>query len=137
MRKKLVHYALCGLDYIYLEDVPVRRTVYGEVIETDMAVIERSVAAEIVSRGLPLRGAEVQFLRKSLGFSLARFGEILGYSAPAILKWERARFKRLLIANEVAVRALAAEKLGISMEGKLSVLKGAAETPDRVVLRVA
>jgi len=132
-----MQYAICGLDYVYLENVPVRRTVYGDVIDEDPALIERLIATEIVRRGVPLRGAEVQFLRKTLGLSMARFGKLLGLSAAAILKWERARSQRLLPANEVAVRALIAEQLDLAIEGKFSVLKGMADTPERLMLRVA
>src|SRR3990172_2610369 len=99
MRKKLLHYTICGLDYVYLANVPVRQTTHGEVIDADPARIEREISGEIIRRGVPIRGAEVQFLRKSLGASLQKFAMLLGLSAPAILKWERARMKRLAPIN--------------------------------------
>jgi len=134
---KIMRYAICGLDYVYLENVPIQHTSHGDVIEADLALIEREIAREIVLQGIPIRGAEVQFLRKSLGLSMERFGRLLGLSAPAILKWERARKKRLQPTNEVAVRALMAEQLNISVEGKFTVLKGMPETPERLSLHVA
>ena len=79
----------------------------------------------------------MQFLRKSLGLSMEKFARLLGLSAPAILKWERAGTKRLEPISEVAVRALPAEQLGIEMDGKFTVLKGSPETPTRLSLRVA
>jgi DNA-binding transcriptional regulator YiaG len=82
------------------------------------------------------RGAEVQFLRKALGLSLDKFGRMLGLSGPAILKWERAREKRLHPLNEVAVRALLAEKLEIPLEGKFSTLRGMPRTPERILMQV-
>ena len=88
-------------------------------------------------QGIPIRGAEVQFLRKSLDLSMEKFGRLLGLSAPAILKWERARIKRLAPINEVAVRALMAEHLSIEMKGRFTVLKGNPETPTKLLLRVA
>lgn len=137
MKKRTIHYRLCGLDYVYLEDVPVRQTRYGEALAADLCLVERDIAREIVRRGIPIRGAEMQFLRKSLGLSLAKFGGLLGLSAPAILKWERARTKRLEPINEVAVRALMAEQLGIEMKAAFTALKGSSETPTRLSLRVA
>lgn len=134
MRRKLVHYAICGLDYVYLANVPVRRTSQGEVIDADPARIEREIACEIVRQGVPIRGAEVQFLRKCLGTSLQKFGTLLGLSAPAILKWERARMKRLAPINEVAVRALMAEMLDIQLEGKFTVLRGNHDIPRQLAL---
>jgi DNA-binding transcriptional regulator YiaG len=100
-------------------------------------LIERAIAREIVRQGIPIRGAEVQFLRKSLDLSLEKFGRLLGLSAPAVLKWERARTKRLSPINEVAVRALMAEHLSIEMKGRFTVLKGNPETPTKLLLRVA
>ena len=132
-----MHYAICGLDYVYLENVPVRQTRHGWIVDADMGQVEREIAGEIVRRGIPIRGAEVQFLRKALGLSLNAFGRRLGLSAPAVLKWERGREKRLSPINEVAVRASIAEHLEIPLEGKFTVLKGKDTTPERLSLRVA
>ncbi len=136
MKNKLIHYAACGLEYVYI-DVPVFQTRHGEVVAADLSVIERVTAREIVRRGIPIRGAEVQFLRKCLSMSLEKFGRFLGLSAPAILKWERDRTRRLAPINEVAVRALMAECLHIKLEGTLTALKGNAERPKRLCLKVA
>jgi hypothetical protein len=137
MRKKLVPYSICGLDYVYLKNVPTRQTTHGEILDVDIAAIELEIAGEIVRQGIPIKGAEVQFLRKSLGLSLEKFGKLLGLSAPAVLKWERARTKRLAPINEVAVRALMAEKLDIELQGRFTTLKGNSETPSRLYLKVA
>ena len=137
MRKRTLHYAVCGLEYVYLRNAPIRQTGSGEVLDADPRLIEWEIACEIVRRGVPIRGAEMQFLRKSLGASLETFGRLLELSAPAILKWERARTKRLAPVNEVAVRALMAEKLGLEIDGKFTVLQGCSVTPSRLTLRVA
>ena len=137
MRNRTIRYTICGLDYVYLENIPVRQTKHGEVLDVDLEVIEREIASEIVGQGIPIRGAEVKFLRKSLGLSMERFGTLLGLSPPAILKWERDSKKRLHPTNEVAVRALMAEQLNIILEGKFTVLKGKAVNPGRLTLRIA
>jgi DNA-binding transcriptional regulator YiaG len=134
MRKRLMRYAICGLDYVYLENAPVRQTRHGSILVADIGQVEREIAREIVRQGVPIRGAEVQFLRKSLSLSLEAFGKRLGLSAPAILKWERAREKRLAPVNEVAVRALIAEHLNIPLEGKFTVLKGKDEIPLKIAV---
>jgi DNA-binding transcriptional regulator YiaG len=125
------------LDYVYLKDVPVQATNHGEVLAVDLALIEKDIAREIVRRGIPIRGAEVQFLRKSQSLSMERFGKLLGISAPAILKWERARARRLHPINEVAVRALMAERLSIDMGGRFTELRGNSGTPKRLSFKVA
>jgi DNA-binding transcriptional regulator YiaG len=137
MRSKMMHYAICGLDYVYLKNVPIRNTTHGQVLAVDMSVVEVEIAREIVKQGIPIRGAEVQFLRKSLALSMDRFGKLLGLSAPAILKWERARTRRLAPINEVAVRALMAEQLDVELKGRFTILKGNAKTPTRLCLKVA
>jgi DNA-binding transcriptional regulator YiaG len=137
MRNRTIRYTICGLDYVYLENIPVRQTKHGEVLDVDLEVIEREIAGEIVGQGIPIRGAEVKFLRKFLGLSMERFGALLGLSPPAILKWERDLEKRLHPTNEVAVRALMAEQLNIILEGKFTVLKGKAVNPGRLTLRIA
>ena len=103
----------------------------------DLALLERDIAKEIVREGVPIRGAEVRFLRKSICSSMDQFGALLGLTAPAILKWEREPQKRLHPTHEVAVRALMAEKLNIAIEGRFTVLKGQAATPSRLAIRVA
>jgi DNA-binding transcriptional regulator YiaG len=132
-----MRYTLCGLDYVYLENVPIRRSKHGDVIAIDIEVIEHNIAREIIRRGIPIRGAEVQFLRKSIGMSMEKFGKILGLSAPAILKWERMRNRRLQPINEVALKAMMAEQLDVQLNGTFTVLKGLDETPERLSLRVA
>jgi DNA-binding transcriptional regulator YiaG len=137
MRKGSVQYKICGLDYVYLKNVPIQATRHGDVLDVDVSIIEREIAREIVRQGVPIRGAEVVFLRKSLGLSMEKFGRCLGLSGPAILKWERAQTKRLEPINEVAVRALMAEELDIELQGKFTVLKGKPGTPARLLLSVA
>jgi putative transcriptional regulator len=131
-----LHYQMCGLEYVFLEGVRVRHTEHGDAIDADLGRIEKEIASEIVRRGVPIRGAEVRFLRKTLGLSLERFGRLLGLTAPAILKWERAREKRLDPTNEVSVRALVAELMNILLEGRFSVLRGNQHTPVRLALEV-
>ena len=101
--RKTVHYKISGLSYVFLKDAPVVHTRFGDALAVDLSLVERKIAREIVKQGVPLRGAEVQFLRKCLGFSMEKFATRLGLSAPAILKWERARKKRLEPVNEVGV----------------------------------
>jgi transcriptional regulator with XRE-family HTH domain len=136
MSRKVIPYKIYGLDYVCLENAPIRHTKHGDILAADPATIENEVAREIICQGVPIRGAEVQFLRKCLGLSMERFGRLLGLSAPAILKWERAREKRLQLPNEIAVRVLIAEALNISLDGKLSTLKGMPDTPRRLLVQV-
>jgi DNA-binding transcriptional regulator YiaG len=123
-----------GLEYVTVTGIPVRKTAHGNVVDMDTGLIEKAVAKLIIQEKVPLRGIEFNFIRKVLGMSLGRIGAELGISAPAVLKWERAKKKRLDPINEVAVRALMAEKLGVRIPGKFSLLLGDAKTPEKLTV---
>ena len=108
---------------------------YGEGIQAQvLGEVEHQVAAEIISHKLPIRGAEVVFLRKSLGLSRLEFAKGLSLSDVAVLKWERAADKRLAPINEVAVRAYFAQRLKIKLEGTFDALIGDESTPKKLVV---
>jgi DNA-binding transcriptional regulator YiaG len=134
--KKIMKYGMSGLDYVWIE-VEIKSSLEGDVITVPLNQIEEAVAKEIIRQGVALRGKEVEFLRKSLKLSLEKFGNLLGISAPAVLKWERASEIRLHPMNEVAVRALVAEMLGVRIAGKFSVLLGQKTFPKKLILEVA
>jgi DNA-binding transcriptional regulator YiaG len=136
MKTKTIDYGSSGLSYVRVT-VPVRSTSQGEVVAIPLARIEEAVARALIEKGIPLRGAEVAFLRKALGLSLALLGNELGVSAPAVLKWERAHETRLHPMNEVALRALVAEHFGLPLAGHFSVLLGCDKAPATLRLRVA
>ena len=136
MAKKTIHYRLCGLDYVYLI-VPVLKLKTGEeIIDLPMGVIDRGIAFKIIEERIPIRGAEVSFLRKALGFSLKEWADKFGLSAAGVLKWERTRENRLALVNEAAVRALCAEHLGVEFEGIWSELVADDKTPKKVSVKL-
>jgi len=135
MKTKTIDFGSSGLSYVHVT-VPVKSSSHGEVIAVPLARIEKAVAVELIRKGIPLGGAEITFLRKVLGLSLQKLGDELGVSAPAVLKWER-EAGRLHPINEVALRALVAEHLGISLEGHFSVLLGRDHPPTTLRLKVA
>jgi DNA-binding transcriptional regulator YiaG len=126
-----------GLHYVEVRQVPYMmspRKDVGKVIQPDLGEIEKRVASEIIRQQVPLRGQEVNFLRKALGLSMEKFAVSIGLTAASVLKWERTRNKRLAPINEAAVRSLVAEKLGIDIPGKFSSLVGAKESPRKLTV---
>ena len=119
MKKKAINQGYYGLKYITVEFTGDR------ISSSSVDEIDHKVSEYIIKHRSPLRGVEVRFLRKTLSLSLAALGQHLGLSAPAILKWERAENERLAPINEVAVRVLFAELLGVHLTGKFSELMGA------------
>jgi DNA-binding transcriptional regulator YiaG len=126
-----------GLDYLTITGVPIRETAHGEVIDIPYERLERLVAKAIVKNAVPIRGLEVKFLRKALGLSLGAFAKELELTAPGVLKWEKAAKERLLMPNEAAVRAFAAEKLGIRIDGRLSQLVPSRDRAEKLELEAS
>lgn len=123
-----------GLEYIQLA-LPVKQTKHGEVLAIDIQEVDRSIAQALIRSQVPLRGVEVEFLRKTLGLSMAHFGAELSISGTAVMKWERAAKKRLDPINEVAVRALMAEAFKVKLPAKFSTLRGTEETPSELKVK--
>jgi transcriptional regulator with XRE-family HTH domain len=94
------------------------------VIDLDPATLDRLAAIAVLIEKIPLRGKEVQFLRKVIGLSMEKFAGKLGLSSGTIFHWEKAELDRLATVNELAVRSLVAEELGIEISGKFSDLLG-------------
>jgi len=121
---------------VEVKNVPVQKSErFGEVMSAEVSGrIERIVARVILERGVPLRGAEVQYLRAVLAMSQRQLGDLLGYSGVAILKWERAKSRRLDRVNEIAVRALMADRYGVKIDSAWDSLVGASEVPKKVLI---
>lgn len=125
-----------NLGYVQVKNVPVERSKrFGELISAEVSgSVERMVARALLERGVPLRGAEVQFLRTVLGISQRQLGELLGYSGVAILKWERSKARRLDRVNEVAVRALMADRYDVKIDTSWESLLGAGVMLKRLIV---
>jgi hypothetical protein len=112
------------LEYIIFKDVPMKSSPHGEVIDTDIHILELMAAKAIIELRVPIRGKELSFLRKVMGLSYEKFAGPLGLSAATVMHWEKAKEDRLHEINEVAVRAYLAELLDLKIDGKFSSLLG-------------
>ena len=126
-----------GLDYVVFKNVPMRDSKWGEVIDLNPELMEKSVAEALISKRVPLRGLEVKFLRKTLGLSLEKFANALNISDSTVFKWEAKPRVRLHSINEAVVRAFFAEQLEVTLPGKLSVLIGTDRAPNELVLKAS
>ena len=136
MKLKTIHYQICGLDYIFIQAPVSKATNKEEYINLPMGVIEKAIARRLIEARVPIKGAEVVFLRKTFGMTLKDWAAEFGLSAAGVLKWEKSRESRLSKVNEAAVRALSAEKLDLPMLGKWSNLVAKANTPKRLSLKM-
>ena len=119
------------------QNVPMRESKWGDVIELKESIMEKLAAEAIITHRIPLRGCEVKFLRKALGLTYERFAAELGVSPSTACKWEQKPDGRLHSFNEAALRAFFAEKLDLEISGKLSELIGTEESPDELVLKAS
>lgn len=127
-----------GLNWLTVTGIPVTKTKFGKGVSSEvLKKIEEMVSTYIVVKRVPICGAEVEFLRKSFGYSLGRMGAEIGFSPTSILKWERAKEKRLEKVNEVGVRAWAADKLKLEISGRFSKLIGISEEQEPITLNAA
>lgn len=131
-RTKTLHYTLCGLEYVYIVNAPIGIDDGEEYIDIPPEQIDRMIAVELVRQGVPLRGREVIYLRKALKMNRNQWAEKLGVTASGILRWEQGGDKRLSKINEVAIRMLCAEELGVELEGKWSSVVAGSELPERL-----
>lgn len=115
---------LVPLDYIIFTDVPMKKSKYGDILDMDSSLLESMAAKAIIQQRIPLRGREVKFLRKTLGFSMEKFAAKLELTSGTIFHWEKAEQERLAAVNELAVRSFVAEQLEIEISGKFSELLG-------------
>ena len=138
MKKRVKIEKFCGLEWVTITGVPCRDTKFGNAIASrTLQMIEVKVARYIVENRVPIRGAEVKYLRKTFGFTLDKLGTELGFSSTAIFKWEKARDRQLERVNEVAMRVWAAEKLGIDIPARFSGLFALESQPTAVNLKAA
>lgn len=123
-----------NLKYLRLKGVPVRRSTQGFLLDIKEEALERIIARVVVEQRIPISGTEVKFLRNVLGISLHEFGRRLGLTGTAVFHWEAAPKARLHLINEVAVRGLCAEELGVPISGWLSSLLGQERTEVEILV---
>lgn len=135
---KTVQYTPCGLDYVYLLKVPVDYTEEGdEYIDLPVGDIEKSIARALTVSGVPLHGREIKFLRKALKLPRNEWAKKLGISAAGIFKWENEPDRRLSKVNEVAIRILCAEQLGVELDCRWDILVPSDTQPRKLEVKAA
>ncbi len=86
----MYHYTESGLSNVWLSNGYTERVIHGEkAISISDADQLHQVIGRALARKAQLTGAELRFLRKELGLSLARLGLIVGASEQTVSLWER------------------------------------------------
>lgn len=84
-------YRACGLDNVFLRSGYEQRELGGEIYTSvqDADELHAAIAEHLVLRRKVLRGQEVRFLRKFLGYTQADAGDALALSDQSIARYEK------------------------------------------------
>ncbi len=90
-RQQSYHYQQCGLDNVYLTNVDLRvcETCGKQVPRLQrMPELHATIARAVAMQPCSLRGQDVRFLRKQLGFSAKGWATLLRTDASTLSRWE-------------------------------------------------
>lgn len=93
MTRGTIPYPECGLDNVHLDNVPIWRCKNGHQ-DTQIPAIDNLhlvMAQMLVAQPRPLRGPDVRFLRKFLGYSARQFSGIISLHHVTLSKHENDR----------------------------------------------
>jgi len=110
-RRENYRYQECGLPYVTLKGIGVSRCSNCGNYEISIPRIEelhRLIAKALIEKTTRFTGAEIRFLRKSLGLSATDFALRMGVTVETVSRWEHGaapigpqadRLLRLLVAQ--------------------------------------
>lgn len=85
------HYTECGLDNVYLKNVQVRLCAHCKEKSLRLARLTQlhaTIARAVAMQPCPLRGQDVRFLRKQLGYSQKEWATFLRTDVSTLSRWE-------------------------------------------------
>jgi putative zinc finger/helix-turn-helix YgiT family protein len=85
------YYKESGLDNVYLVGVEICECSCGEKVVSIPAITElhSKLALELLKKKSLLAGKEIRFLRKNMGLTAKKLGEIMGVNNATISRWEK------------------------------------------------
>ena len=89
--RKTYHYKECGLDNVYLKNVAVRicSSCNEESVRIPRIIeLHATIARAVAMQPCPLRGQDVRFLRKQLGYSAREWATFLRTDVSTLSRWE-------------------------------------------------
>lgn len=90
-KRETYKYDSCGLPYVTLRNVEVRRcSLCGDVsvVIPRMEELHRLIAMIVVRKTAPLAPSEIKYLRKYIGLSQKDFSRAMGVSPETTCRWE-------------------------------------------------
>ena len=89
--RQTYHYIECGLDNVYLKNVDVR--ICASCNEQSARIprileLHATIGRAIAMQPCPLRGQDIRFLRKQLGYSARQWAKFMRTDASTLSRWE-------------------------------------------------
>lgn len=120
LEKKLETFVYEGLGFpIELINVPMKK-VFGElVLDINLSKLQLKVLNMLVHKPTALQSGELRFIRKYFEMTTTSFGEVLGVTHAAVLKWENGQLPSP--AMDMYIRMYVMDRLQVKNEefGKL------------------
>ncbi|ECT1022836.1 transcriptional regulator [Salmonella enterica] len=106
----MYHYTECGLDNVWLRSgYTEKKTKYGDAVAfEDVNKLHDEICHVLMRKSSRLSGQEFRFLRKELGFSQGRLGDIMGVTHQAVAIWEKSN--KVPLMNDLFLRGLIISK---------------------------
>jgi DNA-binding transcriptional regulator YiaG len=102
--KKTETFVFHGLGFpITLIKAPMKKILGEWIVDIDMEELQRVVLRALIYKSTRLTKDELRFIRKFLFMTTTAFGEILGVSHVAVLKWEKGQ-RRVSASIELCIR---------------------------------
>lgn len=117
------HYRECGLSNVWLADIEINPCTGCDNVAYGIWRLEslhRTIAEAVIHKPTRLRGEEVRFLRKTLGWSGVDFARHMGVAVETVSRWETDaapigpqadRLLRLLVAQGHLTTAYPTDRL--------------------------
>jgi len=123
------------LEYVTLRKVPTRQSKKGTYYDASyLQKADKILAKKILEDiSIPIRGKEVDFLRKAAGLSYNKLGARLGMTDVGIIKWIKKK-ERLRKPNEAAFRLVMNEIFNIQKVGFMSEVVGSSSHPPALLI---
>lgn len=124
------HYTECGLDNVYLYNIPVVKDIEGEEVICIPKVnkLHKIIAEGIVYKKGALAAKEIRFLRIQIGFTQEDFAALLGKNGLSLGRWERNETKpdttTDILIRMVAVKYLDLKDVDVEALSGMSQMKG-------------
>ena len=116
VNEPLFHYTDCGLNKVYLRDIPILKCSNSECADEEIAIpnieeLHQTLSTMVAMQKSKLQPEEIRFLRTHLGFSGIDFAQAMGVSPETVSRWEKGSVK-MKEASERLLRVLILGQLG-------------------------